>query len=45
MAAEEIALDDDDMVRGAFLVGQAGEAFALAPPDVLVREIDGALGR
>jgi phosphoribosylglycinamide formyltransferase 1 len=45
VAAEEIALDDDDMVRGAFLVGQAGEAFALAPPDVLVREIDAALSR
>lgn len=45
VAAEEIALDDDGSVRGAFLVGQAGEAFALAPPDVLVREIDAALGR
>lgn len=45
VAAEEIALDDDGSVRGAFLVGQAGEAFALAPPDVLVSEIDSALGR
>ena len=45
VAAEEIALDDDGTVRGAFLVGQAGEAFALAPADALVREIDGALGR
>ena len=45
VAAEEIALDDDNAVRGAFLVGQAGEAFALAPADVLVREIDSALGR
>ena len=45
VAAEEIALDDDGTVRGAFLVGQAGEAFALAPADALVRQVDAALGR
>jgi formyltetrahydrofolate-dependent phosphoribosylglycinamide formyltransferase len=45
VAGDEIALDDDGTVRGAFLVGQAGEAFALAPADALVRQVDAALGR
>jgi formyltetrahydrofolate-dependent phosphoribosylglycinamide formyltransferase len=45
VAAEEIALDDDGTVRGAFLMGQAGETFALAPADVLVSQIESALSR
>jgi hypothetical protein len=32
-------------VRGAFLMGQAGETFALAPADVLVSQIESALSR
>ena len=45
VAAEEIALDDDNRVRGAFLVGSAGDAFALGSADDLVRQVDAALSR
>ena len=45
VAAEEIALDDDGSVRGAFLMGQAGETFALAPADALVPQVEAALSR
>lgn len=46
VAAESIALDDDDRVRGAFLVGAHGSAFALPRDDAafsLDKEIDAAL--
>ena len=46
VAAESIALDDDDRVRGAFLVGAHGSAFALPRDDAafsLEKEIDAAL--
>lgn len=46
VAAESIALDDDDRVRGAFLVGAHGSAFALPRDDSaksLEEEIDAAL--
>lgn len=45
VAAEEIALDDDGTVRGAFLMGQAGETFALAPAEALVSQVEAALSR
>jgi len=46
VAAEAIALDDDDRVRGAFLVGPYGSAFALPRDDSnfsLGQEMDAAL--
>lgn len=45
IAAEEIALDDDGLVRGAFLMGTLGESFALAPAGTLTAEIEAALSR
>lgn len=45
VAAEEIALDDDGVVRGAFLMGQSGETFALAGASELQSQIDAALSR
>ena len=45
VAAEEIALDDDGTVRGAFLMGLAGESFALASAEALVQQIESALSR
>lgn len=46
VAAEGVALDDDGRVRGAFLVGSQGSAFALPRDDSafsLAEEIDAAL--
>jgi formyltetrahydrofolate-dependent phosphoribosylglycinamide formyltransferase len=45
VAAELLVLDDDDRVRGAFLAGVQGEAFALTPHDTLAADIDAALAR
>jgi phosphoribosylglycinamide formyltransferase 1 len=45
LAAELLALDDDDRVRGAFLAGAPGDAFALATSDGLAEYIDAALTR
>ena len=45
VAAEEIALDDDGLVHGAFFVGPAGDAFTLRDEDTLVRDVDAALLR
>jgi formyltetrahydrofolate-dependent phosphoribosylglycinamide formyltransferase len=46
VAAGTLALDDDGRVRGAFLVGNPGELFALHhDPDALPRALDAALTR
>ena len=45
VAAEEIALDDDGLVHGAFFVGPAGDAFTLRGEDTLGRDVDAALLR
>ena len=45
VAAEEIALDDDGLVHGAFFVGPAGDAFTLRDDDTLRADIDSALLR
>jgi hypothetical protein len=46
VAAGTLALDDDGRVRGAFLVGNPGEQFALQhDPDALPRALDAALTR
>ena len=45
VAAEEIALDDDGLVHGAFFMGPVGEAFTLRADDTLARDIDAALLR
>jgi formyltetrahydrofolate-dependent phosphoribosylglycinamide formyltransferase len=45
VASELLVLDDDGRVRGAFLTGVQGEAFALAPADRLAAELDAALTR
>ena len=45
VAAEEIALDDDGLVHGAFFMGPAGEAFTLRAEDTLERDVDAALLR
>jgi phosphoribosylglycinamide formyltransferase 1 len=45
VAAELLALDDDDRVRGAFLTGARGDSFALAPAERLPAELDAALAR
>ena len=44
LAAETLAIDDDGRVRGAFLVGNAGDAFTLArDAAALERDVDAAL--
>ena len=46
IAAGTLALDDDGRVRGAFLVGNPGDAFTLArADDALARTLDAALTR
>lgn len=46
VAAGSLALDDDGRVRGAFLVGNPGDAFTLARADAsLARSLDAALTR
>ena len=45
VAAEEIALDDDGLVHGAFFVGPAGDAFTLRGENTLARDVDAALLR
>ena len=45
VAGDAIALDDDDRVRGAFLVGSQGEAFALPREMNLEEVIDAAIAR
>jgi formyltetrahydrofolate-dependent phosphoribosylglycinamide formyltransferase len=46
LAAETLAIDDDGRVRGAFLVGNAGDAFTLAhDANALARDVEAALTR
>jgi formyltetrahydrofolate-dependent phosphoribosylglycinamide formyltransferase len=46
LAAETLVVDDDGRVRGAFLVGNVGDAFGLtSDPDALAHAVDVALSR